>query len=676
MNEGADVPTLFYVVAAVALLVFAYNLRPLTSVRIGRSERGRSLRTLAQLRDALVIGVGQQRVYRRRFAYATVMHTLLAWGFIELVFATTVDFLVLRGWFVDVLPGKDEPWFAAVNDLGGLMLLAGVIMALVRRHWHKPPDLPHTAFVGRGHVLGDTGILVFLLLLAIGGFLSEAARLSIEQPATAPFSFVGYTLASVATPDGWSMARPALWWSHAILSLAFIGVLPLTKMFHVMAVVANVALTDRRRRGSLRAMHVSEMLADLEADPETDPETLVFGAAKPDDFTWKQLLDAIACTECARCTMVCPAHSAARPLSPMKLVTDIRRDLYQKTLGRGEPAALIGERIEDDELWSCTTCGACSEVCPVLIEHVPTFVEMRRHRVMSEGKPPMQAVERLESMRKKGNPYGFPARDRTKWATEHGINLPLMSDRKRAEVLYWVGCAGAYDARNQNVARAMIHILQAAKVDFAVLGNEEACTGDAARRMGDEYLFESLALRNIERLNRYDFDRIVTPCAHCLHTIGNEYPDFGGHFRIEHHSSFINNLMVDGRLNVSRNTDTVTFHDPCYLGRHNHIYDAPRDVLRATLDTNSPLVEMDQAREQSFCCGAGGGNMWYDLDQGKRINVERMHQATATGANTLAVGCSFCLVMMEDASRLIHEAREVEVRDIAEIVVDRLNDKP
>ena len=345
----------------------------------------------------------------------------------------------------------------------------------------------------------------------------------------------------------------------------------------------------------------------------------------------------------------------------------------RKRWAGGESAALIGGRIQEDELWSCTTCCACSEACPVLIEHVPTFTELRRHLVMSEGKPPTQAFDRLEAMLKKGNPYGFPARERTKWATEAGISLPLMKDKKQAEVLYWVGCAGAYDARNQNVARAMVQILRAADVDFAVLGDEESCTGDSARRMGDEYLFETLALQNIERLKQYDFDRIVTPCSHCFHTIGNEYPDFDGRFRVEHHSSFINSLIGSGRLNVSAGSDAVTFHDPCYLGRHNQIYDAPRDVLHAVLGNRGALTEMRQAKQQSFCCGAGGGNMWYDLDKGERINVERMRQATATGATTLAVGCSFCLIMMEDASQLVDEARDVSVRDIAEIVAERLD---
>ena len=331
MNEAGHVPTLFYLAAAAALVVFAYNLRSLISVRIGQPERYRSLRLIAALKNALVIGVSQQRVYRRRFAYAAVMHFLLAWGFIELLFATTVDFFVTRGWFADLLPGKDEPWFASLNDLGGLMLLAGVVMALIRRHGNKPPALPQHAFSGRGHLLGDTGILVFLLLLAVGGFLSEAARLAVDQPATAHFSFVGYSLTGFVSPAGWAAAQPALWWSHAVFSLAFIALLPLTKMFHVIAVVANVALTDRDRRGSLRPMHVSEMMED----PEADLDKLVFGAARSEDFTWKQLLDTVACTECARCTTVCPAHSAGRPLSPMKLVTDIRHDLYQKTLGRG-----------------------------------------------------------------------------------------------------------------------------------------------------------------------------------------------------------------------------------------------------------------------------------------------------------------------------------------------------
>ncbi len=670
MNEADHIPILFYVVATIAMGVFAYNLRPLLGLRVGKPERHRSLAALSQLRNGLVFGLGQRRTYSGRFPYAAVMHFLLAWGFIELFFATSVNFFVARGWFVQWLPGMDTPWFAALNDAGGLMLLAGLLMALTRRYWNKPEALPQDAFHGRGHLLGDTGILLLLLLLVVGGFLAEAARLAIEQPATASFSFVGDWISRAAPQATWVSAEPTLWWSHAFASLAFIAILPRTKMVHVLAAIANAALTDQARRGRVRPMHVAEAMED----PDADLENLSFGASQPGDFSWKQLLDSVSCTECARCTTVCPAHTVGRPLSPMKLVTDIRNDLYQKTAGRGEANDLLGGRIEEDELWSCTTCGACTEVCPVLIEHVPTFTDMRRHLVMAEERPPKQAVKSLEAMAKKRNPWGNPPRDRIKWATEAGLELPLMKDKGQAEVLYWVGCAGAYDPRNQEVARSMVRILQSAGVDFAVLGNEESCTGDSARRLGDEYVFEQLATRNVERLNHYDFDKIVTPCPHCFHTMSNEYPDFDGNYEVQHHTQFIDELIRSGKLNLRSTGGAFTYHDPCYLGRHNQVFDAPRNVLSAALGTEASLIEMEQSREKSFCCGAGGGNMWFEFDKGDHIHVERMRQAVATEAETVAVSCSFCMTMMEDASRLVDDAKDVKIRDVAEIVAEGLDD--
>ena len=669
MKDGSHITTLFYVFASIAMLVFIFNLRGLVALRKGLPEKHRTLKPVSQLANALLLGVAQGRVNNPRFTYASVMHFCLGWGFIELLFATTVGFFVERDIFTNFLPGKDVPWFALLNDLGGLLLLMGLVMALVRRYTNKPEALPQDAFAGRGNLLGDTGILLFLLLLVVGGYLSEAARLAIQQPDTAAFSFVGYPLSMLASGERWASLEPTLWWGHAITSLAFIAVLPLTKMFHVIGAIANVAATNRQQRGLTRPMHVSEMMED----PDADLDNIALGASKAGDFTWKQLLDSVACTECARCTTVCPAHSSGRPLSPMKLITDIRHELRQPSPGGNGSVSLIGDRITPEELWSCTTCGACTEVCPVLVDHVPTFTDMRRYLVMSEGSPPDKGGESLEATMSKGNPWGLPARDRMQWAASAGLELPLMKDKKQADVLYWVGCAGAYDPRNQEVARAMVRLLGAAGVDFAVLGNEETCTGDSARRMGDEYLFETLALQNIETFDRYEFNKIVTPCPHCFHTIGNEYPDFNGRYEVEHHSTFIEGLIDGGTLSVGANqASAMTYHDPCYLGRYNDVYDAPRNVIGKTLQAGGELTEMQQARETSFCCGAGGGNMWYEVDQGERINNERLKQATDTGANTIAVSCSFCMIMMEDAVRVANEEERVKVRDIAEIVADSL----
>jgi Fe-S oxidoreductase len=361
----------------------------------------------------------------------------------------------------------------------------------------------------------------------------------------------------------------------------------------------------------------------------------------------------------------------------MQLITSIRHDLYDRTLHKKEEVEdLVGGRISTEALWSCTSCGACSEACPVLIDHVPTFTDMRRYLVLSEGAPPSSAMAALEGMTNRGNPWALAQGDRMTWATEAGLALPVMAEKKKAEVLYWVGCAGAYDPRNQEIARSFVKILEAAGVDYAVLGDEETCNGDSARRLGEEYLFETLAMQNIETLGKYEFDRIVTTCPHCMHTIGTEYADFGGDYTAVHHSEFINELVSTGRLQLNGNraddgAGKVTFHDPCYLGRYNGQYESPRDLIKKAMGEKQ-LVEMDLSRESSFCCGAGGGNMWYEMDDKDRMNLARVRQASATGASTVATACSFCAIMMDDAVKVEGKEDSLVVKDVAELVADAI----
>ena len=659
------VPSLFYVCALAAGFYFLYNIRRAFAPLIGRPE-SRKLRWWEIITNSLYYGLAQRRVNARRFLYPTIMHLLLGWGFIELLFATTVDFLVARNLLLAYLPTMDVVWFALLNELGGLALLAGIVMALMRRRATKKPELlPHDAWTGRNTLLGDTGILVVLLLLVVGGFLAEAARLAAEQPATAGASFVGYNIARALPKALLVGSQGFLWWSHAILALVFIALIPQTKLFHVIISTVNIGLTNRSERGNLRHMGIVKLMED----PNADPESLLLGVGKIEDFTWKQLLDSAACTECARCTSVCPANAVGLPLSPMKIMQDMRQAMYAKTLNGREAADLIGGLIEPLELWSCTTCRACMEECPVLIDHIPAIVDMRRYLVLSEGLPPADAAPTLEKTTLQGNPWGFPRADRLKWATDAGLEVPVMSAKKRADVLYWVGCAGAYDPRNQAVAKAMIAIFEQAGVDFAVLGVEESCTGDAARRMGEEYVFETLAAQNLAILDKYDFKRIVTTCPHCLQALGDDYTALGAKFEVVHHSTFVEELIASGALAVNAGlAGKITYHDPCYLGRHRGIYDAPRSVLADLTGSEGQLVELEQSKSASFCCGAGGGNMWYDLQAGERINMARMDQALESGAAIIATACSFCTIMLDDARKVSGHEDSVALFDLAELV--------
>jgi Fe-S oxidoreductase len=316
------------------------------------------------------------------------------------------------------------------------------------------------------------------------------------------------------------------------------------------------------------------------------------------------------------------------------------------------------------------------EVCPVLIDHIPTIIEMRRHLILSEGKPPEEAANPLEKTAQHGNPWGLPRANRLKWALDAELAVPVMAEKRQADVLYWVGCAGAYDPRNQEVSRALIAIFEAAGVDYAVLGEEENCTGDFARRMGEEYLYETLAHENIATLSKYTFSKIVTPCPHCYQTIGFDYRQMGTSWQVMHHSTYIEELIQQGRLALTSSiAKKVTYHDPCYLGRHHGIYKQPRELLGRMLEPAGQLVEMEKSHAQSFCCGAGGGNMWHEIDQGERINTERLEHAATTGAEILAAACSYCLIMLDDACKVKGLEEDLQLRDIAELVAEGLAGK-
>jgi len=664
MPENSHIPLVFYIVALAAVGIFIFNLRKFFSIKIGKKTE-LDLNWGKRIFQALVLGVGQKKVWSKTFRFASIMHFFLGWGFIELLFATTVDFFKARGWFTTFLPGLDTPWFAFLNELGGILLFFGLIMALYRRHADKPDALPQKAWKGRGNILGDTGILVYLLILVIGGFIAEAGRIGADHPTNEIYSWVGYSISKILSDGMWTAIESYLWWSHAIVSLMFIAILPTTKMFHAVAVLANLALTNTKTHKLIPAMHVAKLMED----PEADIENISLGANTVKDLTWKQLLDSISCTECARCTSVCPAHESGLPLSPMKIVTDIRAALYAGNNKDATPEELIGNRFTEEEIWSCTTCGHCMEVCPVMIGHVPTFTELRRHLVLSEGKPPTQASESLEKTLNTGNPWGYNQSDRLKWATDSGFDPPVLSEKKKADVLFWVGCAGSFDPRNQQVSRSIVEILENAGIDYAVLGAEETCTGDSARRMGEEYLFETMAAQNIDTLNKYEFKTIVTGCPHCFHTLGNEYKDFGGDYNVMHHTQFIDELVKEEKIKVNpTEKGTVTYHDSCYLGRHNDEYEAPRNLLQNVVEKEGEFVEMKRSGKDSFCCGAGGGNMWYEMKPKERMNLIRFQEAIDMKADTVATSCSFCMIMMDDAMKVKGQENSMKVMDIAELV--------
>ncbi|MEI6805091.1 MAG: heterodisulfide reductase-related iron-sulfur binding cluster [Myxococcaceae bacterium] len=458
--------------------------------------------------------------------------------------------------------------------------------------------------------------------------------------------------------------NPVAYWMHLGIFLGFAMYIPRSKHMHLLAAGPNIYF---RHFGAV----AKPAVIDFEKSEE-------FGVTKVSGLSWKAILDTFACTECGRCDAVCPANLTQKPLKPKKILHDLKMNIRGgekiDLLNRVTAEYTTDSKIHLDELWACTTCAACVEVCPVLIDSVPTdLIQMRRNLVMMEAKDyPKELNSAFKGMEVQGNPWGVGQDKRADWTKE--LNVPLMADQgdREVEYLFWVGCAGATDDRAKKIQQALVRILKAANVDFAILGCDEKCSGDPARRMGNEYVYDTLAKENIETLRTKRFKKIFATCPHCFNQLKNEYQDLGGHYTVQHHTELINELLKDKRIPLDSKkqiTETITFHDPCYLGRYNKQYDAPRESLVAI---GAKTVEMSFSKQKSFCCGAGGGRMFMEETIGKRINHERTDQAMATGATTIATGCPFCMTMMSDGVNDKGVGEQIKVKDIAEIVAEQL----
>ncbi len=668
---------LFYGAFAVFALLMARHLRVFAAARPVRPFADVPRRTAALVRYALV----QTRMFRD--VRAGVMHYAI---FAAFVFLSVGVANAVTGGLVEAVlaaPLDGAPWAAVLlcRNVAAVLALGAVAYALVRRLVVRPTRL----------TLSRSGILILLL---IGGIVAaELGALSYEAALYGPLPGALLTNAAGAALAG---LDPGLlealfavhWWAHVTLVAVFFAWLPTTKHLHVVTSFFNVYLRKLEPRGALPAM-------DLEAEDAT------YGLRTLADLPWKDVLDGFTCTECGRCQDACPAHFTGKPLNPKELVMGIRHvaDAAEHGLpvipnspdvrARGgslddrlAPARmaipLVPGAISEEAVWDCVTCGACVEACPVLIEHVDKIVGIRRNLVLEESRFPAELTPAFRAMESAQNPWGQPRGARLDWTSGLPFEVPSAAAIAAAgeldglEVLYWVGCAAAFDERIRRVARAFATCLHAAGVRFAVLGQEEACTGDPARRMGNEYVFQMLASQNVETLKKYGPPRIVTACPHCFNTIANEYPQLGGTFEVIHHSAFLARLLGDGRLATLVGPEgaaarRITFHDACYLARYNGIVAAPRDVLVAV--PGLELAEMERHGRQAFCCGAGGGRMWMEESRGTRINAERARQALATGAEAVAVGCPFCMTMLGDglAADPANEAG-VTTLDLAEIL--------
>jgi Fe-S oxidoreductase/nitrate reductase gamma subunit len=677
MPEGTDAIMYALFALATALFLIGFWIK-IKAWRRGRKAEHNVGGHRERMRRFVANAAGQAKVLRKK--YAGPMHAMIFYGFTFLFIGTLLvaldydltqpvwDYQFLKGWFY--------LGFETVLDAAGLAFLTGIGMAIWRRRPAKRP-------VHLVHNPQDVVILTALLFLGVSGFLIEGLRLAIRDPAWGTYSFAGILLRPVF--NGWDAGPQyalyrTLWWSHSLVTFGFIAAIPYTKLRHIFTSPANIYLSTpytnagQHPKGELPTpFNLQEIIASGNVD------NIHQGAKKLDDLSWKQLVMLDACTECGRCTEACPATAAGRPLSPMNVILDLRNEMHRQTnLGfdlshlpqRPMPEdvnLLVEGVIREETLWSCVTCRACMEACPVNIEHVPLIVDMRRGLV-SESRIDKHKSQLLQNLANSGNAYGFPNDERAKWA--EGLGVPVLGENGHAaqdfDVLYWVGCAGSFDPRNQKVSQALTKVLQAANVKFAILGSQERCNGDPARRLGEDGRYQEMVMQNAEAFKAHNVKKVVTQCPHCFNTLKHEYKRFGVELDVMHHSQFVGELLKTGRLKPNKQiAEAMTYHDSCYIGRYNDVFDEPRSLVAAA---TTDLREMPRNKENGFCCGGGGSNVWFEVKEEKeRISSIRMKEALATGAKTVAVACPFCMTMLSDASKLVG-AEDTKVQDIVEIL--------
>ena len=573
--------------------------------------------------------------------------------------------------------------YKLVLDTCGVLLITACGLFLYRRYVQRPaahegPDQEKMVdnFENR---MGYGLPLLLILLIGLTGLMLEGVRIHTNPESHPGWAYAGMAFAAVfAMADAGEGTHQIVWWVHMLIITSFFGSIPFTKMRHIFLAPVNIFFTNLKPRGRL--------------EPITDFETAeTFGVSQVEEYNWKQLLDMASCLECGRCTLNCPTVNTGKPLNPKKLVMAQREHLIQKTpfllqlaavkaqnaqnkeqieLPVWDGADMINEVATEDVIWGCTTCGWCEEGCPVNIEHIQRIVDMRRHDVMMEARFPPEIVNVFKGLETNSNPWNLGFDKRADWAA--GLGVKTLAEDPEADVLYWVGCAGSFDERNQKVSTAMVNILQKAGVRFAILGKEEGCTGDPARRLGNEYLYSTLAEQNVQTMNGYKVKEVITQCPHCFHTIANEYPDLGGNYKVYHSSEYIEELVKRDKISprIANNKNT-TFHDPCYLSRHNGRYAPPREALRAI--PGIKLNDVEQSKKRTFCCGAGGGSVWKEETQGSRINYTRLDQLMKAEPETIAVGCPYCMIMMDDAVKGKNLDETVQVKDLVELVSESLD---
>lgn len=659
----------FTVVAISAILLFLKNVFRLFAILcLGRWEN-RFDYLWKRTGFLLKYGFGQVRVMARKFG---INHFFIFWSFLTLMIVY-IEFLI-HGIFpkfsFEFLGHIPYGIITAMADIMSLVALTCVCIAMIRRTFFRAPYLS---------VNFEAYFIPSLIaVLMIAYFVSGSTAYSVHPPVMAAWLPVTSKLSLFwqgMDAHTLHIISKVAWWVHALILFFFLNYLPYSKHLHILASLPNCFF----RNDTLTATVPRLVFRKGER----------FGIAKAVQFTWKDILDFMACTECGRCQDVCPAANTGKVLNPKELIHQCKVNTFINgdAIRASRPADMLAPAPDDatevvplingtdksvsrEALWDCTTCGACMQVCPVFIEHVPKIIQMRQHLVMEKAEFPHELITFFEASEQRFNPWGMAPSDRTKWTM--GMKVPLMAEVKEAEYLFFVGCAGAFDSRVRRSTLAFVNILNHAGVSWAILGNEEKCCGDSQRRLGNEYVFNQLVTDNINTFKKYGVKKIVTQCPHCYNTLKNDYRQYGLSVEVIHHSQLISTLLKEGRIVPDKPlSEKVVFHDSCYLGRYNKVYEEPRQVLASC--TTRHFTEMKKNRENSFCCGAGGGRMWMEEVSGKRIYLERTHQAMATGASLIAVSCPYCMTMFEDGLKDEKATGKIQVKDIAEIVAGSIN---
>ena len=673
---------LMAVLLLVTLGLFARRAVQLVGlVQLGAPDDRRPQSWYRKIKDQIVVVFLQRKLLQ--WTIPGLMHFFIFWGFV-ILFTTIVEAFgaVFQEGFAIPLIGRWGP-LGALQDFFVVAVLVSIAVAFAIRKIQRPGRFRGSHLKEADYILyAISGIMVTILLtrgaeIALGHFP--------YNPDWTPVSFATSKLfegMSHSAQEAWDTVF--LWW-HSLIILAFLVYITYSKHLHIITAGINVLFTSERPKGALKPMDIN-----IEEMSEDD----VFGAPKLTDLSWKTLLDGMTCTECGRCQSQCPAWNTGKPLSPKLLIMDIRDAMFQygpelleaKKQGPEAYQTILDalppmnpDIIEDEAIWDCTTCGACVQACPVNIEHIDFIVDMRRNLVMGESRFPREMQSALQNMENTGNPWGAPPNSRTDWmqgtSKQEALEIPHISEAPDADVLFWVGCAGAFDDRNKKVVYDFARLMQIAGIKFAVLGADEQCTGDPARRMGAEYIFQMLAEANVEAMNSNKVKKIVTICPHCFNTIFNEYPQYGGNFEVVHHTEYLADLVDRGVLKPKKAMEkTITYHDPCYLARHNDIEDGARLVLESIPGTE--YQELHRHGHKTFCCGAGGGRMWMEEHMGKKCNVERTDEALASASDTLAVGCPDCNIMLHDGVTERKKDQDMDVRDVAQILLESIEFHP